>query len=68
MSRLANPFDKAMAENFFSNLKSECIRLYKPTTIHEAQGLIDSFIAFYNNVRIQLNFSLSPIQKRRLFV
>ena len=67
MSRRANPYDNAMAENFFSILKSECIRLFKPETIHEAQALIEGYIAFYNNDRLQLNSKLSPFQKRRLF-
>ena len=67
MSRRANPYDNAMAENFFSILKSECIRLYKPVTILQAQTLIDDYIAFYNHERIQLNSKLSPIEKRRLF-
>ncbi len=67
MSRRANPYDNAMAENFFSILKFECIRLYKPETILQAQTLIDSYIAFYNHERIQLNSKLSPIEKRRLF-
>ena len=68
MSRRANPYDNAMAENFFSILKSEGIRLFKPETIRQAQTLIDSYIAFYNHERIQLNSKLSPIEKRRLFV
>ena len=67
MSRWANPYDNAMAENFFSIRKSECIRLYKPVTILQAQTLIDDYIAFYNHDRIQLNSKLSPIEKRRLF-
>ena len=67
MSRRANPYDNAMAENFLSILKSECIRLYKPETIHDAQTLIDEYITFYNHDRIQLNSKLSPIEKRRLF-
>ena len=67
MSRRANPYDNAMAENFFSILKSECIRLFEPETIHEAQALIEGYIAFYNNDRLQLNSKLSPFQKRRLF-
>ena len=67
MSRRANPYDNAMAENFFSILKSECIRLYKPVIILQAQTLIDDYIAFYNHDRIQLNSKLSPIEKRRLF-
>lgn len=67
MSRRGNPYNNAMAENFFSILKSECIRLYKPETIHDAQTLIDEYITFYNHDRIQLNSKLSPIEKRRLF-
>ena len=53
MSRRANPYDNAMAENFFSILKSECIPLFKPETIREAQTLIDGFITFYTHERIQ---------------
>ena len=68
MPRRANPYENAMAENFFSILKSECIRLFKTETIREAQTLIDSYIAFYNHERIQLYSKLSPFQKRRLFV
>ena len=30
MSRRGNPYDNAMAENFFSILKTECIYRYKP--------------------------------------
>lgn len=68
MSRRANPYDNAMAENFFSILKSECIRLYRPMTIYEAQALIDEYIAFYNNERIQLNTKRTPLEKRSLLL
>ena len=63
----ANPYDSSWAENFFSIIKSECIRFYKPETILQAQTLIDSYITFYNHERIQLNSKLSPIEKWRLF-
>ena len=53
----------AMAKNFFSILKSECIPLFKPETIREAQTLIDSFIAFYTHERIQLNTKAIPHRK-----
>ena len=36
MSRQGNPHDNAMAENFFSILKTECISRHKPTTFSEA--------------------------------
>ena len=67
MSRRANPYDNAMAENFFSILKSECSRLYKPENLHDAQIFIDKYITFYNHDCIQLNSTLSTIEKRHLF-
>ena len=36
ISRRRNPYDNAMAENFFSILKTECISRHKPTTFSEA--------------------------------
>lgn len=68
MSRRGNCYDNAMAENFFSILKAECIHRRKPETIPEARSLIDRYIYFYNNERIQLNTKLTPIEKRRQFV
>ena len=53
MSRKGNPYDNAMAENFFSILKTECIYRHKPKTIQEANDLIDRYIHFYNHERIQ---------------
>ena len=47
MSRRGNPYDNAMAENFFSILKAECINRYKPQTLREANDLIDRYIHFY---------------------
>ena len=41
MSRKGNPYDNAMAENFFSILKTECIYRHKPKTLKEANDLID---------------------------
>ena len=41
MSRKGNPYDNAMAENFFSILKTECIYRHKPKTFKEANDLID---------------------------
>ena len=42
MSRKGNPYDNAMAENFFSILKTECIYRHKPKTFQEANELIDN--------------------------
>ena len=64
MSRRANPYDNAMAENFFGMLKTECIYLYKPQTIAEAKLLINDYIDYFNNERICLNTKLTPLEKR----
>ena len=53
MSSKGNPYDNAMAENFFSILKTECIHRLKLKTFEEARLLIGEYIRFYNNERIQ---------------
>ena len=65
MSRRGNCYDNAMAENFFGILKAECLRRHKPQSIEHAKQLIDNFIFFYNNERIQLKTKLTPLEKRR---
>ena len=48
MSSKGNPYDNAMAENFFSILKTECIYRHKPKTLKEANDqmikLTDTYI------------------------
>ena len=68
MSRLGNPYDNALAENFFSILKTECIYRAKLHTYEEARLLIGAYIQFYNNERIQLKTKLTPLEKRCQFV
>ena len=68
MSRRGNPYDNALAENFFSILKTECIYRVKLQTYEEARLLIDEYIHFYNNERIQLKTKLTPLEKRNQFV
>ena len=65
MSRRGNCYDNAMAENFFSILKTECIYRHKLKTLDEARQLIDEYIDYYNNERIQTKTSLTPLEKRR---
>lgn len=65
MSRRANPYDNAMAENFFSLLKTECIYPCKPQTISDAKLLVDDYIDYFNNERICLKSKLTPLEKRR---
>ena len=64
MSRRGNCSDNAMAENFFSILKTECIYRHKLNTFDQARQLIDEYIYFYNYERIQTNTSLTPNEKR----
>lgn len=64
MSRKGNPYDNAMAENFFSILKTECIYRHKPKPIQEAKELIDRYIYFYNHERIQTKTGVAPLSLR----
>ena len=68
MSRRGNPYDNALAENFFSILKTECIYRAKIATYEEARLLIGAYIHFYNNDRIQLKTKLTPLEKRCQFI
>ena len=64
MSRRGNCYDNAMAENFFSILKTECIYRHKLTSFRLARSLIDSYIAFYNSERIQSKTGAPPLSLR----
>lgn len=64
MSRKGNPYDNAMAENFFSILKTECIYRHKSRTLKEADELIDRYIHFYNHERIQNKTGVAPLTLR----
>ena len=68
MSRRGNPYDNALAENFFSILKTECINRVKLAGYEEAGLLIAEYINFYNNYRIQTKTKLTPLEKRNQFV
>ena len=68
MSRRGNPYDNALAENFFSILKTECIHRVKLRSYEEARLLIAEYINFYNNHRIQYKTKQIPIEQRCQFV
>lgn len=68
MSRRGNPYDNALAENFFSILKTECIYRTKIATLAEARELIDDYIYFYNNQRIQTKTKLTPMEFRCQYI
>ena len=64
MSRRGNPYDNVMAENFFSILKTECIYRHKPKSLREANSMIERYIDFYNNERIQTKTGVAPLTLR----
>ena len=68
MSSKGNPYDNAMAENFFSILKTECIHRTKLKTYEEARLLIGEYIRFYNNERIQTKTKLTPLEFRSQYI
>lgn len=64
MSRRGNCYDNAMAENFFSILKTECVYRQKIAAFQQARELIDEFVYFYNHERIQLKTGVAPLTLR----
>jgi transposase InsO family protein len=68
MSRAGTPIDNAPIESFFSTLKSECLYRCKLNTISQTKELIDNYIDFYNNSRIQLKSKMTPIQRRKNYL
>ena len=68
MSSKGNPYDNAMAENFFSILKTECIHRVKLKTYEEANLLVGEYIRFYNSERIQSKTKLTPLEFRSQYV
>ena len=65
MSRRGNCLDNACIESFFGHLKSESIYLTKVNTYEELKVLIDEYIYFYNNERIQNKLKkMAPIEYR----
>ena len=68
MSRKGNCWDNACMENFFGLMKSETIKQTRQLlTVDEMVKLIDDYIHWYNNRRIQKKLGyLSPVDFRRL--
>lgn len=65
MSRKGNCLDNAMAENFFSILKSEMFYTQKFNSIEQLETAIHQYIDYYNNDRIKLKLKgLSPVKYR----
>lgn len=64
MSRQGNCYDNAMAENFFSILKTECIYRRKLDSFKDARQAIADYIYFYNYERIQIKTGEAPLTRR----
>ena len=64
MSRRGNCYDNAMAENFFSALKTKRIYRYKQASFKEANEMINRYIHFYSHKRIQLKTGVAPLTLR----
>lgn len=54
----------AVAENFFSILKTECIYPNNPNTFQQAEKLIHDFMFFYNHQHIQLKTGMASLELR----
>ena len=68
MSRKGNCWDNACMENFFGLMKSETIRQSRELlSVDGMTKLIDDYIHWYNNLRIQKKLGyLSPVDFRKL--
>jgi len=66
MSRRGNCWDNAPMENFFGHLKEEYLRQFKKPTFHQMKQLIDEYIYFYNDERLQLKTRQTPYEIRCL--
>jgi putative transposase len=64
MSRKGNPYDNAVAENFFSNMKCECTNFYNFKSRAEASQVIFEYIeVYYNRQRRHSGCSWLPPKK-----
>jgi putative transposase len=65
MSRKANCYDNAVAENFFGHVKSEMFHHNRFDTVEAFTTALDEYIHWYNNERISTKLKgLSPVQYR----
>ena len=66
MSRKGNCLDNAAMESFFGRMKTECFHGKSFTGIDKLEKVINDYVRYYNEERIQLKLKgLSPIQYRK---
>jgi transposase InsO family protein len=64
MSRRGNCWDNACIESFFGKLKTEMPGFSIPETEEEMIKSVTNYIVYYNEVRPQLKFKVSPVDHR----
>jgi len=64
MSRRGNCWDNACIESFFGKLKTEMPGFSIPETEEEMIKSVTDYITYYNEVRPQLKFKVSPVGHR----
>lgn len=64
MSRRGNCWDNACIESFFGKLKTEMPGFSIPETEKEMINSVTNYIIYYNQVRPQLKFKMSPVAHR----
>jgi transposase InsO family protein len=64
MSRRGNCWDNACIESFFGKLKTEMPGFSIPETEEEMINSVTNYIIYYNQVRPQLKFKMSPVAHR----
>jgi transposase InsO family protein len=65
MSRRGNCLDNASIESFFSHLKTEALQYHHIQDPEQAQIIIQRYIRFYNEERLQLKLNkLTPVEYR----
>ena len=64
--RKGNCLDNAAIESFFVRMKTDCFHGKSFTSIDELEKVINDYVRYYNEERIQLKLKgLSPIQYRK---
>ncbi len=59
-SRIGNSIDNAACETFFSQIKTECLNLYKFKTYDNLKLKVDQYMKFYNYKRISIKHKNTP--------
>lgn len=68
MSRKATCLDNAVAENFFSILKTELLYLQQFTSLEQFIEELKKYLHYYNYQRIKLRLKTNPVQYRLDFL